>query len=407
MTLLFAALLCCAMFASAQDSADAGPQPLKLWLPAPLISDESDAAYELLSAHASQFAEANDSAVELRIKATEGVGGIMSTIRAGQEVAPAALPDLALIHRRDFTPAQAREHLQSLETLFSASLFKDLGGRISFGQIPLEGDLALYGLPFLYDMLISAHHQTIARASQGLRFADVLASEAAFRFPAARANGLNQTFYHQYLAAGGESPNEGGMTIDEAALGRSLQFYEALLAGGLVSPDVLSYQSPEAYLDEFALGDESAQLAILNVSDYLSLIVEQERSLLASEIPTADGNGSAILTGWLWVMVTPDRNRQTRAARLIEWLLEPAFHAELARALRLLPSQPAILGDSLPAAADGETLSRLLAEAALPLPEGEGGAVPRLMQEALIDVLHGEATAADASRAALGKLAER
>ncbi len=404
--LVAAALVCACFTISAQGSAEAAPQPLTVWLPAALISDESGRAYQLLSEHAANFANGNDIAVEFRIKATEGVGGILSTIRAGKEVAPAALPDLTLIPRRDFSPAQAREYLQSLETLFSASLLMDLAGGLAFGQIPLEGEIALFGLPYLFDLLIGAHTQPMGKADERLSFADVLANEASFLFPAARANGLNQTFYHQYLAAGGTGPSDGLMTIDEAALLKVLRFYESLLQGGLVSPDALSYPSPRAYINELMNRDERQLVAIISVSDYLALI-EQETQLMASEIPTADANGSAILNGWLWVMVRPDRNRQTLAARFLEWLMEPVFHADLARALHHLPSQPAILADSLPGSADGELLAQLLERAALPLPEGEGGAVPRLMQEALIDLLHGEATAADATEQALGALAER
>lgn len=404
--LLAVALICACHVISAQDEAEAAPQPLTVWLPAPLIADESGRAFQLLSDHAASFASGNEIAVEFRIKAAEGVGGIMSTIRAGKDVAPSALPDLTLIPRRDFTPAQAREYLQSLETLFSASLLKDLAGSLTFGQIPHEGAMALFGLPYLFDMLIGAHTLPLVRAGERISFADVLANEAVFLFPAARANGLNQTFYHQYLAAGGAGPSESVMTIDEAALLRVLQFYESLLMSGLVSPDTLSYPAPTAYLNALMSEDARPRIAILKVSDYLDLI-EQAATLVASEIPTADANGSAILDGWLWVMVKPDRNRQTMAARLLEWLLEPAFHAELANALHHLPSQPAILDGSLPAAADSELLAQLLLEAALPLPEGEGGAAPRLMQEALVDLLHGEASAAEASGQALGKLAER
>ena len=403
-------MLCSARLALAQDaddSSESGPLPLRVWLPADLISDEAGAAFQLLSAQAAAFHSENDIAVQFRIKATEGPGGIMSTIRAGKDVAPAALPDMTLVHRRDLTPAQASEYLQSLETLFSASLLNDLSADLSFGQIPLEGEPTLFGLPYLFNMLIGAHWQPLPRASDRLSFDDLLESEASFLFPAARANGLNQTFYHQYLAAGGAKPSQGVMEIDEGALRKTLAFYEALVLRELVTPDVLTWQSPAAYINDFVNRADGPQLALLTVNDYLNLVAQASQTFTASEIPTTDANGSAVLDGWLWVLVAPERNRQTLAARFIEWLMEPAFHAGLARSLRLLPSQPGILADSLPEAVDGAIFADLLATAELPLPEGDGGAVPRLMQEALVDVLHGEAGAQEATEQALSKLAER
>lgn len=405
------ALLCfCLSMGSAQDDsnvADAAPQPLRIWLPAPLISDESGPAFQLFSNHTAEFSSNNDIAVEYRIKAASGVGGIISTIRAGKDVAPGALPDLTLIPRRDLTPSQASEYLQSLETLFSSSVLNDLAGGIDFGQIPLEGERTLFGLPYLLDMLIGVHSQPLIETTELLSFADVLANQATFLFPAARANGLNQTFYLQYLAAGGSAPRDGVMTINEEALLKVLEFYEALVRGNLVSTDVLTYQSPAAYLNDFLNRDDHLLLAIFSVTDYLDMIQRHGARLDASEIPTADANGASVLSGWLWAIVTPDRNRQALAARFIEWMLEPDFHANFARSLHHLPSQPAILNDSLPPTVDNSFLAQLLADSVLPLPEGEGGAAPRLMQEALKHVLHADATASQATQDVLSQLAER
>ena len=86
--------------------------------------------------------------------------------------------------------------------------------------------------------------------------------------------------------------------------------------------------------------------------------------------------------------------------------MEPGFHASFARALYHLPTQPDILDDSLPAAVDRDLFSELLRNATLPLPENEGGAAPRLMQEALIRVLHGDASAAEATAQALSQFSE-
>ncbi len=391
---------------SSPAATSAAPE-LKVWLPAPLISDESGSAYQLLSEHTAVFTSSNNIDATYRIKDVGKLGGIMASIRAGKEVAPEALPDVALIRRRDFGPAPAIEYLQSLESLFSSSLLNDLDDSVGFGQISLEGGLALYGLPYFFDLLLSVYTQPAGAARNLQRFDDILSDEAAFLFPAARSSGLNQTFYLQYLAAGGMTPEGGVMSVDEDALRTVLEFYDGLVKASLISADVLTYQSPAAYAADFANQLDRRRLAIFNASDYLAMVDRQTVNVVAAEIPTADGNGSSILNGWLWVIVTPDLGRQALAARFLEWMLEPAFHAEFARALYHLPTQPAILEQSLPAAADSLFFSELLQSAALPLPEGEGGSAPRLMQEALAEVLHGDISAAEATRRVLEQLAER
>lgn len=391
-----------------EDLADAdAATPLRVWLPAPLISDESGVAFQLLSEHTAAFSLNNAIGIAYRIKDVGETGGIMSTIRAGKDVAPAALPDVALIRRRDFTPSQARDYLQSLETLFSSSLINDLDDGLRFGQIPLEAGIALYGLPYLYDVLLAVHSRPLKFEGFRPTFADVFANETTFLFPAARTNGLNQTFYLQYLAAGGAMPSDGVMTIDEDALRIVLRFYEDLVQRGLVTPDVLTFQSPAAYLADFINRAERAQLAVFSASEYLAMIDQQDATLIAAQVPTATGGGQSIRDGWLWVLVTPDMSRQNLAARYLEWMMEPDFHARFARALYHLPTQPALLDSSLPDAVDRQFFAELLGDATLPLPENEGGTAPRLMQEALIHVLHGDATAAQATRQALSQFSER
>ena len=382
-------------------------RPLNVWLPAPLISDADSAAYALLIEHTLSFAENNKIQVEFRIKDVGNVGGIMSSIRSGSEVAPGALPDIALIPRRDFTPTQARQYLQSMETLFSTWLINDLGDAVEFGQIPLESSVALYGLPYFLEVLHGVATGSLARVGDDLSFGDVLASAATMLFPAVRASGLNQTFYLQYLAAGGSSARDGSLEIDEAALFAVLEFYESLLSKGGISADVLSYQTPSEYLDRFIDGAAGAQIGIFWSSEFLAMHDQQLPGSAPTKIPAPSGGSRATRDGWLWVIITPDLTRQTLSARFLEWMTEPEFHAAFAKSLYQLPTQSSILRESLPEDVNFEFYSDLLAVAIAPLPESEGGTVPRIMQEALIQVLRGEASAASATRQVVNQFASR
>jgi len=409
--LLFSLLCLTETQVTAQDNppsqVDAREQPLQAWLPVPLISDESGLAFALLQEHTSIFSSNNNIDVEYRIKDVGVTGGIMSSIRSASEVAPGALPDVALIRRRDFTPTQARQYLYSMETLFSSALISDLGIALEFGQIPQDGGMALYGLPYFFEVLHAVSTQPLADAALGVRFDDVLSHGATLLFPAARSTGLNQTFYLQYLAAGGSASRNDVVAIDEGALFAVLEFYEQLVQQGLIPIDVLSYQAPADYRPEFVSGADPAKVAVFASSEYLSMLDQHDIKLFPSNIPTANGESLATRDGWLWVIITPDQTRQTLSARFLEWMTEPAFHAEFAKALYQLPTQPAILRDSLPENVDHQFFEDLLYKGILPLPESEGGSAPRIMQEAFARVLHGEASAASATRQVMSQFGGR
>ena len=397
--------------ASAQDAggaeAESAIPPIRVWLPAPLIDDEEEQAYQLLREHAAAFTENNGAGIEFRLKNVGALGGIMATIRAGKEVAPGALPDLALIRRRDFTQTQALQYLQSQETLFSSSLINDLGDGLAFGQVPLEEARALYGMPYLYDLLLTVSTQPLDISDNRLRFADVLASGLSYLFPAARSSGLNQTLTLQYLAAAGMASPADSMAVDESALEEVLTFYQELQRQQLVDAQVLTYASPAAYRADFLDNADMPQLAVIKASDFLQLHDLQEAPLYAANIPTLAGDAISLLDGWLWVIVAPDHNRQAISARFLEWLMEANFHAAFAQAVYHLPSQPALVELSLPPSVNRPFFSQLLAAAMLPLPENEGSALPRLLQDALEQVLQGEADAAGATRWVLSQVADR
>jgi len=411
-------ILCCLCLAcllaslavSAQEEGNAGEVDLpvlQVWLPVPLVAGEASAAYHFLREHTDRFSSNTGIEVVYRTKNVGTVGGITATIRAGKEVAPAALPDVALVRRRDLTATHARQFLHSFETLFSSALLKDLDDGVEFGQISLDDAPVLYGLPYLYDMLISVHTQPLAGRSGGLRFEDVLENQATFYFPAARSSGLHQTVYLQVLTAGEWALADSVPAIEADALQVVLGFYAELAREGLLAPDVLSYTAPSTYIGEFAQAAEQQRLGIFAASDYFALL-EQGAEVSAAQIPTLSGAGASILDGWLWVLVAPESSRQALSARLLEWLMEPGFHAEFARALYHLPAQPALLPESLPSGADLPFFTALLENAALPpATDSEGSAASRVMQEALILVLQGEESVTEAAKRAIGQMAER
>lgn len=383
----------------AQDEPDteSPQQTLTVWLPAPIISDFEREAYQQLLAHSNQFAVEQNVTIEYRIKAIGQMGGIMSTIRSASVVAPGALPDVTLVRRSDLVSVQATIYLQSLESLFSSVLLNDLDISLKLGQVVHNESLELFGLPYFIDIQLAVTNEVINENTPNLTFADILESANTFLFPAGRNNGLNQTFYLQYLAAGGVPARNGEMNINVNALQTVLEFYESAVERNIVSSPVLEYNSPSAYRTEYLNMRESTNIAIFSSSEFMSLL-QQDSDLQATTIPTESGDTITTIDGWLWVMVTPEPSQQNLSVQYLNWMMSTDFHAAFASELNRLPSQQLAIRESLPSNVDLVFIDNLLNNTYLPLPESEGGTVPRAMQEALAKVINGYATAEQATR---------
>ena len=368
---------------------------LKVWIPASLISDTSSEAYKQLVTHTTQFSTDANVSVEYRIKAVGTMGGIMSTIRSGSIVAPGALPDIALIRYSDLMSAQAPTLLQSLENLFSSTLLNDLDKALKLGQVPNIEGIELFGLPYFVDVQHTVSNKSPEDSPSHLSF-DVALQGDSLLLPAARNNGLNQIIYLQYLAAGGVPPRNGEMTINQNALQIVLEFYETALETKLITPDILDFNTSSAYRTEFINTMDGTNYGIFSSSEYLSML-QQESNLYPATIPTASGDSITTLNGWVWVMVTPDPSQQDLSIRYLNWLMQPDFHSQFSSELNQLPAQQSALSASLPNRIDPLFFEELLSNAVLPLPESEGGTVPRAIQEALIRVVNGEASAEEAT----------
>ena len=100
-------------------------------------------------------------------------------------------------------------------------------------------------------------------------------------------------------------------------------------------------------------------------------------------------------------MIPPDEyyqaDRQARALRFLNWMLDADRQRQYAEIVHMLPSQRTALRQ-MPDTAYVDFVNTLLANATLPLAQSESGAAARAMQNALASVLSGQHTADDATR---------
>jgi ABC-type glycerol-3-phosphate transport system substrate-binding protein len=367
-----------------------GPARLVLWWPEPLAPFNDRGTASVLASQISAFEEAQEAInVELRLKQARDTGGIMETLRTASAVAPGALPDLTLIQREDLMAAVQAGLVQPLEGRVSSAILEDLhAAALALGQV--EGQL--YGLPYALEVQHLAYHPTESGGSW--RFESLLARNMSFVFPAHRINGVNDVFLVQYLEAGGALPEGGAMPINPDALRDTLAFYERAVAAGIVDPMVLDYSTPVNYQRDLATGAIPA--AIVTSSQYLAMRAEGQE-LRFGLIPTATGQPATILDGWMWVLTTPDVERQAVALEFLDWMMDAERQGAYNDMLHMLPSQRAALR-RLDDPAYARFVEQLLANATLPLTESQVGLVARALQNAFTAVLLGARTAEEAAQ---------
>lgn len=382
------------------ESTPSGTLTLSIWWPDTLYPADAD----VLDRQISEFVSIGDTRIDVdfRRKRAQDVGGIMSTLRSSSQVAPDAMPDVTLIRRQDLLSAFQDDLIQPLDGLIPAVIIGDLYDvALELGQL----DGQIYGLPYMVGIEYLASMSALGNAGDtmtGMTYQMLLDGEANLIFPGGRVNGVNDTFYVQYLSAGGTEPEDDGtIAVNRSALLDTLSFYEDARELGLVGEEILDFDSTSDYQLEFATGE--FELAVVDSTTYLTLRAEGS-DLHAAYIPTESGAPVSTISGWMWVVTTKDANRQALAGDFISWMMEPDRQREFASVVHMLPSQQSVLqalgGDIV----DVLLMDNILENAVIPLTDSSGGIVARAMQSAFVSVVSGESTALEATEFVLDQV---
>jgi len=374
------------------------PTTLIIWWPEPLapvdhpeLSEEGGVLYEQINTF--DLAEGVSVEVDFRRKQPTDTGGIMSTLRTAVAVAPGSVPDVTLLRREDLLTAVQLGLVHPLEDFISPAVIDDLYGvGLELGRVNGE----IYGLPYMLDALVLAYHpsETAILSETTWNFEDILAQDSTLLFPAVRPNGISNLFLLQYVSAGGTLPDISGiMTLNLDALEATLSFYEQAQNMGLIAPRTLDAQSSADYLSEIVNG--SSYLAVMTSSQYLKLHTA-DNSLRVASVPTSNGDTVTTVNGWMWVITAETADRQALAARFIDWMMDSDRQRNYAGAIYVLPSQETALLGLNRSLVDTHLMDDLLTHAIPIPPDNLGGIVTRAMQNALIAVLSGEASAEEA-----------
>jgi ABC-type glycerol-3-phosphate transport system substrate-binding protein len=339
--------------------------------------------------------------VEVLLKKANGKGGILDFLRTAKEVAPSVLPDVAIINATELNQAYTAGLIQTLDNRLDRPIVQDLlPAARKMGTV----NERLVGVPLSLEMEHAVYNTAIFTATPVL-WTDVLSRNVGYLFPAKGTNGLvNDVTLSQYFSAGGTFRNEQGtLKIDDQVLRDVLNFYQQALENQIIDASILEAATPEelwpAYLDG------RAGLTQLSVRQYLT-----DRDLLNNSafapLPVQNEQDApvAVTHGWALVLVTDDINRQRAALPLIEWFLSTNNNATWNNLNKSIPTRDTafqeLAGDDPYWAFLNEQLNT-----AQPQPGFTGyDQIGRIFQQAVEQVIRGEATPDEATATAVDAL---
>jgi len=233
----------------------------------------------------------------------------------------------------------------------------------------------------------------------------VLSSNTRYLFPAKGTNGLvNDITLSQYFSAGGAfHTDQDTLTIDDRVLRNVLTFYQQALENKVIDPTLLEAATTEELWPTYLQG--KAGLAQISVRQYLANRDSFNNSAFAA-IPVQNEKDTpvAITHGWTLVLITDDIDRQRAALRLIEWFLSTSNNATWNNLNKSIPSRDTAFQQLAGDDAYWTFLTEQL-NTAQPQPGFSGyDQIGRIFQQAIEQVIRGEATPNEATATAVDAL---
>jgi ABC-type glycerol-3-phosphate transport system substrate-binding protein len=169
-----------------------------------------------------------------------------------------------------------------------------------------------------------------------------------------------------------------------------------MLAQNRIPRSVVDFDAPADYIQQVV--DGRADLAIIT-TDQLGRL--RGAGLAYASVPNSTGAPATLMDGWVWVIVTPTPEQQSMSGRFINWMMDAERHSAYADQIAMPPSLRGSLRRWGFEGLDNALLESLLADSPVVMPEVTTSSAARALQSALLSVLSGDASAAEAAAAAL------
>jgi ABC-type glycerol-3-phosphate transport system substrate-binding protein len=374
-----------------------GGSMVHIWLPPEFDPDGNNPASKLLKARLEKFAAENPGTrVEVRLKALEGIGGLLESLVAANVAAPLILPDLVLLPRPLLESATLKGLLYPYDGL--TSIMEDQSW-FKYARQLAHVQSGTYGIPFAGDALVLAYHPS-AMETPPAGLETSLSLGKVLLYPATDPQALFTL--SMYMAERGSLQDaQGRPWLDAATLTKILEFDQhASLAG--VMPYWLTQYSNDTQVWEAFL-DNPYPMAVTWSSAYLSHKLAAQADLAVASILTPNGTSYTLATGWSWALSGQDPARHSLAIKLAEYLVNREFLAEWTYAAGYLPPRT----DALQSWQDAnlrQVIEQISSSAWLMPPVDMLSSLGPALEQAVVSVLKAQSDPQTAAQAVIAKI---
>jgi len=325
----------------------AGPETksLTIWVPPQWDPNAENDSGELFRQRVDEFSNQLPSVrVTLRVKALNGPGGILETLKAAQDAAPLVIPDVVALPR------------SSMEQAVSDGTITALDENENFSPpeswYPYASQLAtvnerIYGMPFAADVLVLAYKSDSIEEPPG-DWESLLTTQKPMAFPASDTNALVTMAFYESLGGNIAVLND-HYVLDRSPLRRLFSFYQRANEADVMPYWLTQFDSDQQAWNAYR--DRQSTQVITWSSNYLT---SDSPNTALGALPTSNGMPFSYATGWMWSVTTTDPEQADLALQFIDFVSEEEFIADWNSAAGFVPVHSTALSPWL---AQNENLS--------------------------------------------------
>jgi len=300
-----------------------------IWLPPDLNPNGTSAASKLMAQRLNAFEQQNtDFKLNIRIKNLAGPEGMLNTLSITRDAAPLAMPSIIVLPQPDLETAVRKNLVYPVDSL---PAIKNQADWYPYSQAMARVDQKWYGAPFSGDALILLYRgpQIIPSGT----WDSILKSNQPVLFPAADPDALLPLSLYESLAGeikAGSSPQP----LQENELVKLFTFFQNAAHEGIFSFSLSQYERYDQTWAAFAINQ--SHYVVTWASTYITSGEPEDQP---APLPGLANGPYTLATGSMFAISASDPERQAVGLKLIDFLLEPGFLAQLNRATGSLPTR--------------------------------------------------------------------
>jgi multiple sugar transport system substrate-binding protein len=331
--------------------------------------------------------------INVRIKASDGPGGLLDSLSTASAAAPLALPSLVILTRADMENAALKGLIFPVDGLSKTINDPDW---YEYARQLAQVQGSTFGVPMAGDTLLLLY-RPVKIGTPPVDWPGLLALGQPLVFPAEDPNA--SLTLNLYQSAGAQvEDSQHRPILDSEVLGKVLKLYADGAQSGVFPYWLAQYQTDAQAWQ--AYHDQRAQWLITWSSRYLT---ELPADTSAMPIPTLGNEPFTLANGWLVALSDPIPERRALSMKLIEFLTESEFLAKWSAAIDYLPTRPTSL-----AAWPNQSLRSILSQVALSArisPSNDlAASLGPILEDATLQVIKRQSDPVQAAQAAAEKL---